>query len=71
MISGVNRQTTNIMSLNTKPGWSLKDNHDYTGHIWRTNCDQPDNAGCNFGTDDTQNYSGGFNAIRGDVYAME
>jgi len=71
IIEGVNRQNTNLMSLHTKSGCIIKDNQDYTGHLWRTNCGRSDNSGCSFGTYDTRTYGDGFNAIGGGVYATE
>ncbi|KAK5112446.1 hypothetical protein LTR62_004202 [Meristemomyces frigidus] len=76
IIEGVNEQTSNDMTLHTSDGCSITNNEKFTGSITTPDCyvdaaGQPNNAGCQIGTTNTQTYGAGFNANKGGVYATE
>lgn len=76
IIEGVNSQTSNSMTLHTKPGCSINSQGKFTGQVKTPNCDinapgQGMNVGCGISAADSTTYGDGFNNAGGGVYATE
>lgn len=76
IIEGVNDQTTNEMTLHTRDGCNVTNDHSFTGTMTTSNCyisapSQVENAGCQISTSNTATYGTAFNAQGGGVYATE
>ncbi|KAL3427938.1 putative endo-1,3(4)-beta-glucanase [Phlyctema vagabunda] len=73
IIEGVNKQTTNSITLHTAAGCTVSNPNSLPGTVTLTsNCNQDNgNTGCGVSTSNTNSYGDGFNAVGGGVYAMQ
>jgi hypothetical protein len=73
IIEGVNRQTTDAITLHTSAGCTINTSGSASGITLSSPDCNNNNAynGCGVSTSNTQNYGAGFNNIGGGVYAMQ